>query len=354
MAEDQEKSEQATPYKLREAKNKGQVSKSVEVTGVLMLTLGGAAFWFLHSGMIADVKSLFVYLLATAGNVNVSSHSILSIGMSILMSVLGIFAPILVVLVLGAIAFNLLQTGPVFSTHPLSIDWNRFNPVEGFKKIISLKSLFELFKSLLKLAVISVVWFMWGDSWLDVVMDSYGMSENTFAQHWQSSVFSLALMALAILLPIALLDFIFSNWQFAKKMMMSKQEVKDEHKKREGDPKIKQKQKQIQKELLQKAASLSSVKDADVVITNPEHIAVALKYDPASMFAPKVLTMGADHHAATIRKLARTHRVPIVRNIKLARQLYRTCNINGYIPESCYKDVAPVFRSILGMDRQEK
>lgn len=94
------------------------------------------------------------------------------------------------------------------------------------------------------------------------------------------------------------------------------------------------------------------MKDADVVITNPEHIAVALKYDVANMVAPKVLTMGADHHAATIRKLARTHRVPIVRNIKLARQLYRTCSINSYIPESSYNDVAPVFRSILGMDRQ--
>jgi flagellar biosynthesis protein FlhB len=149
---------------------------------------------------------------------------------------------------------------------------------------------------------------------------------------------------------MALIDLGIATWDFAKKMMMSTQDVKDEHKKREGDPLVKQKQKQIQKELLKKSSSMANVKDADVVITNPQHIAVAVKFTPSEMLAPKILAMGEDNNAAIIRKIARAHRLPIIRNIPLARKLYKNSVVDGYIPESCYTDVAIIFRSLLGMD----
>lgn len=350
MSDDQHKSEQASPYKLKEAKDKGQVSKSTEVTSVLMLVAGGAVFVAMSGSMIDSIKELFAALLANAGNQEITIGNIKALTFLVIGEVVSVMAPMALVLVLGAIFFNILQTGPVLSSHPLTPDVKRLNPVEGFKKIISLKSLFDLVKTLVKLSVIVGVWFALGSDWLGLILESYGMSPTSFTEHWQGLVAKLLLLALLVLGPLALIDFAFTNWQFAKKMMMSKQEVKDEHKKREGDPLVKQKQKQIQKELLQKAASLSSVKDADVVITNPEHIAVALKYETKTMLAPKVLAMGADNNAATIRKIARTHKVPIVRNIPLARKLYKQCSVNGYIPESSFADVAPIFRKLWKLD----
>jgi flagellar biosynthetic protein FlhB len=354
MADDSNKSEKASPYKLKEAREKGQVSKSAEVTGLLMLVTTAATFFIMAQHIWDELKLLVSNLISSAGHLNVSINNVFYVTFDLIATVVGLFTPIIVVLILGAIFFNVAQTGPILSGHPISPDWKRINPVEGFKKIFAKKTLFDLFKALLKVGAIVLVWIAVGPDWLYSIMLSYGMSFNSFTLHWFDLAISTLFLIVGVLLPLAVLDFGFAKWDFAKKMMMSTQDVKDEHKKREGDPQIKQKQKQIQQELLKKAASLKSVKDADVIITNPQHIAIALKFTPHKMLAPKVLAMGEDNNAAIIRKIARSYNVPIMRNVSLARRLYKNSAINGYIPESCYSDVAQIFRHLLGMDKPQE
>lgn len=352
MADDSNKSEQATPFKLREAQEKGQVSKSTEITSLLMFVAFVTTFLAISQDVWDGLTQLAISILRNAGQISLNVNNLSTLTFDILYAVFELFVPLIVVLVVGAVLFNIIQTGPVLSSEPLTPDWKRLNPVEGFKKLFAKKTLFELFKALLKVGTIVAIWFAVGEDWLATVMASYGMSMQSFTEHWIDSSVSLVILLVIVLIPMALLDFGFAKWDFAKKMMMSQQDVKDEYKKREGDPQVKQKQKQIQKEMLNKAASLKNVKDADVIITNPEHIAVAVQFTPQKMPAPKVLAMGEDNNAAIIRKIARTHNVPIIRNVKLARNLYKGSVIDGYIPESCYADVAKIFRHILGMDKQ--
>lgn len=346
MADDSQKNQKATPFKLKEAREKGQVSKSIEITSLLMFICFVATLLMVGKGIWIGLSELMASLLVTSAQINVTTQSIPEFGMSIAMSIVKLFAPLLTAVVLGAVLFNLVQTGPILSSHPIKPDWKRLNPVQGFKKIFSKKTLFDLFKALLKVGSIYFAWMAFGQYWLNKIVLSYGMSTQSFVNHWADLAFDTILLLFGLLLPLALLDFAFARWDFAKKMMMSTQDIKDEHKKREGDPQVKQKQKQIQKELLKKAASLKSVKDADVIITNPEHIAVALKYVPQSMLAPTILAMGEDKNAEKIRKIARANNVPIVRNIPLAREIYRSSVIDGFIPESSYDGVAKIFKEV--------
>jgi flagellar biosynthesis protein FlhB len=351
MADESNKSEKATPHKLKEAQKKGQVSKSQELTGLFMLITFFVALLMFSASIWEGLQQIVVSTLTSAGKIDVTNTSIFEVTFKLILDVVELFSGVIFFLVLGAIIFNLFQTGPVFSSHPITPDWKKLNPVEGFKKLFAKKSLFDLFKALLKVAVISLVWIAVGSDWLLVVTDSYGMSFSSFAIHWYDATVSVFILLLSLLIPLAFLDWGFNKWDFAKKMMMSQQDIKDEHKKREGDPLVKQKQKQIQKELLKKAASLKSVKDADVIITNPQHIAVALSFIPNEMLAPKVLAIGVDKNAATIRKIARAHNVPLIRNVPLARKLHKNSVADGYIPEDCYADVASIFREILGLDK---
>ena len=346
MADDTYKSEKATPFKLKEAKEKGQVSKSIEITSLLMLVGFFATLLVVGASVWAGLADTMKQLLLSSGQIKLTPQSVPEIGIDLAITVAALFAPLITVVIFGALLFNMIQTGPIFSTHPIKPDWKRLNPVEGFKKIISIKTAFDFFKALLKVGSIYLAWVVFGEYWLREILASYGMSAHNFLSHWVEMASSVLLLLFALLLPLAVLDFAFARWDFSKKMMMSTQDVKDEHKKREGDPHVKQKQKQIQKELLKKASSLKSVKDADVIITNPEHIAIALKYVPKTMLAPKILAMGEDNNAATIRKIARSHNVPIVRNVPLARRIYKSSVIDGFIPESSYDDVARIFKAI--------
>ncbi|MFC3121529.1 EscU/YscU/HrcU family type III secretion system export apparatus switch protein [Agaribacter flavus] len=347
MADESNKSEKATPYKLEEAKKKGQVAKSNEVSSLLIF-IAFCAVLFMTGGQIWEgLKTQMRELLLYSGQVTLNITTLKGLFLHSSFTVFELFAPLLFVIMLAAVLFNVVQTGFVFSTHPITPDFTRLNPVKGMKKIFAIKTLFELLKAILKVGIIVLVWLNIGEYWLDKVMQSYGMTENSFVVHWVNMSIVLSLMIVGLILPHALIDFAFSKWDFGRQMRMSMQDIKDEHKKREGDPQVKQKQKQIQKELLKKAASLKSVKDADVIITNPEHIAVALSYKPKEMLAPKILSMGADKNAAVIRKIARHHNVPIFRNVPLARAIYNNSVIDGFIPEKCYQGVAEILKQVL-------
>lgn len=172
---------------------------------------------------------------------------------------------------------------------------------------------------------------------------------NLVSSMWQAMFIKIGIYFIMLSIPFVLLDILFTRWEFMKNMMMSRKEVKDDHKKREGDPEVKQKQKQIQKELLQKSAALSQVKDSDIVIVNPTHIAIALKYDKHTMIAPVVMASGKGELAMKIRLQARKYSVPMIQNKSLARKLYKETRINKPVPAHCFDDLAPVFRWLLGI-----
>ncbi|MFT4925232.1 MAG: flagellar biosynthetic protein FlhB [Phenylobacterium sp.] len=182
---------------------------------------------------------------------------------------------------------------------------------------------------------------------LNRVLAVYFAAPQQMAILWADLFFQLAIWLLCVLIPVALLDYAYTHWDFMQQMMMSTADVKDEHKKREGDPQIKSKQKQIQKELMKKAASLGRVKDADVIVTNPTHIAVALRYQHQNMPAPQVMAMGQGSTAEKIKHIARVHHIPIVHNKAVARRVFKGSVIDGYIPFDCYALVAGIFRQVM-------
>jgi flagellar biosynthetic protein FlhB len=353
MAEqEQNRSEKATPFKLREAKKRGQVSKSIELNAVLGLT-AFVVLWlmlsgWLFSGMVDVVRKLF----SVAGNVRVADINTIPWIGETAMDVLILLAPLMGGLMLFALISSVMQTGFVWSGFPLKPDFTRLNPAQGFKKLFSLKMLFELAKSLLKIGAFVAVGFALLGHLQRRLIEIANVPSQHFVEHLMSLLVMLAFILLAVMAFFALLDLLFSRWQFAKQMMMSRREVKDEVKKREGDPDVRSKRKKIQAELIKKAKGLNQVKDADVVITNPTHFAVALKYDYESMIAPQILALGTDSVAKKIKMLARKHRVPIIENRKLARSLYKHGVLGAYITEAHYQDVAKLFRWLF--DKQSR
>ena len=345
--QDQDKSEQATPFKLKEAHKKGQVAKSMEVNSFLTLLIFTACFLALSASMgesiIVELRRIFL----SAGQLSFDQSAVEQWMASMLVNSFASFSPLFLALVVTAVLATLLQTKPVFSTFPLKPDFKRLNPAQGFKKIFSMKTLYELIKSIIKLICFGVLIY-WGLSWLiDETLTLYQKSPQLIFSHLLRLFSLVAFTLLAILLPIALVDLLFTRWEFAKKMRMSRREVKDEYKKREGHPEVKSKQKEIQRELLKKATSLGQVKDSDVVITNPTHFAVALKYDPKTMLAPTIVSMGKGPLAWKIKRLAFKYRKPIVRNPKLARHLYRLGKLDQPIPNESFSECAPIFRWVL-------
>lgn len=349
MEDEQNKSEKPSPYKLKQAKEKGQVSKSTEFNAVFTLAFFLLAAYMFSESLMVDIKHIAIGVLQSSHDISDDPVVLMALVTDIVLRCFGVIAPFLLLLMLFVVIANVFQIGFIFTAFTMKPDFTKLNPGKNIKKIFSRKTLYELFKSLIKISLFGAfIYFSAG-----YIVEKLTPLAITIPEHmttvWFKVFFQLALWALIILAIIAGLDFAYNKWEFSKKMMMSKREVKEEHKKREGDPEIKSKQKQAQKEMLKKSASLSNVKNADVVVTNPTHIAVALQYHPKTMGAPKILAMGKGELAMKIRTLGRRHQVPIVQNKPVARQLYKEGELNGYVPLSCYDKVAPIFRWLFAL-----
>lgn len=342
-----DKSEEATPHKLREARKKGQVAKSLEISHWVVLV----SFSLLLLGFWDQITHQFNGLLKAIFN---SAHQIVmnEMGMTKLFSItstslMQIMGPIILLLVVAAVLANIAQTKPIFSTHPIKPDFTRLNPAQGIKKLFNRKVLFELFKSTLKIVIFVVVVLVGMLTFLPSIIEVSFSNQQNFSENTLSVIFQAILFLQALLLPILAFDWIFSKRDFARQMRMSKREVKDEYKRNEGHPEIKSKRKEVQKELLKKSSSLGKVKDSDVVIVNPTHYAVALKYDMSSMVAPVVLAKGKGDFALKIREQARRYAKPVLRKPALARLIYGNSQIDSVIPLDAFNEVAQIYRWLL-------
>jgi flagellar biosynthetic protein FlhB len=347
MAEqDQDRTEPATPHKREEARRRGQVAKSVDTNSVIMLGAVLAAGTIRGRGVIHDSAGDFHRLLG-----NARDFSFEPAGLRAWLGVFGadalqLLAPFLMVVVFAGILSNLLQTGPVFSFHPLKPDMQRLNPVQGFKRIYSVRALFEAAKSLLKLGLFTVVAWSAIAGLLPSILAMRGQQPGGYPVLVLEYVQSLAFRLILALLVVALLDLAYVRWEHAKKMLMSRREQREEMKRREGDPHIRAKRRELQREAAKRGASIHRVPDADVLITNPTHLAVALRYERGRALAPRCIAKGAGELARSMKETARNCGVPILERRSLARSLFEDVAIDGLIPESLYEPVARVYAEV--------
>lgn len=343
---DQDKSEKPTPYRLEEARKKGEVAKSQEVTGVMVMV----AFAALIALGAADAARAFAGatrgMIGLAGSGAALNGGFVSLAGAMYAPVAQALLPLVLGLVIAAVLGNVLQTGPMITTHPLKPDFKRLNPMQVVRRVFSMRTVWELGKMLVKLGALAglCAMFVWKARALaEAAVQTLpqrmgGLMLDAFVK---ASIYVLMVLALA-----ALVDLLFTRREFLKKMRMSRRELKDEVKRRDGDPHVKSKQKQAIRDLLKKTRAVGQVRDADVVLTNPTHVAVALRYRPGKTMAPVVLAKGAGFLCTHIKREAARHGVPIMRVPPLARALYRECEIDGLVPEAQYAELGPIYREL--------
>lgn len=343
---DQDKTEQPTPHRLEEARKRGEVAKSTDVIGALVM-ITFASVGILTLGNVARALATATrQMIGMAGNAPDPGAGLAGWTLHLYAPVAQALTPLVLALVVAAVLGNLLQTGPVFTTHPLKPDFKRMHPGQALKRIFSFRSLWELGKLLLKLGLLLAigVMFLWRARALaeaSALTLPQQLGALLLSDFGRTSMY--VLMALGF---VAFLDLLFVRRDYLRKMRMSRRELKDEVKRRDGDPTVKSRQKQQIRELLKKTRALGRVQEADMVVTNPTHVAVALRYRPGETLAPVVLAKGAGLLGRRIRLLAHRHGVPLLPAPPLARALYRDCDIDGLVPQSHYGALAPLYQQV--------
>jgi flagellar biosynthesis protein FlhB len=354
MEQDLDRNDAATPYKLEQARKKGQVSKSADVVSAVVFTAAVVYFYARGWSVLTEqfrFDGALISRVASAGsNPAVLWHLVEGSVRQTFMMLLPLLATVLIAAILG----NLMQTGPVFSGHPLIPDWQRINPATGFKRIMSMRTLFEGARACIKLVVLSLVVVAALKSLMPQFHQLTGLSPLAYARLLTDDVASLSLKLALALIVIAALDFAFSRREFDKKMRMSKRELKDEVKHREGDPRIRARLRELRREMLKRSLSMRKTGSADVLITNPTHLAVALRYQHGKMDAPQLVAKGAGGMAAAMRAIAAKNRIPVVQNRTLARAIYFNMELEQHVPPKLYADVARVMVWILAMKQRRQ
>ncbi|MCH9811337.1 type III secretion system export apparatus subunit SctU [bacterium] len=348
-----EKSEKATPKKLRDARKKGQVAKSkdfpsaftfiVSITGVLAFS---SYFYHNLAGFILDMFSL----------IKVHDQLQQRIGgvmMGVIETIFYTSLPLMVFISVIGVLVNFLIIGPMFSVEAMKLDIKKLNPVTNLKNLFKMKTFIELIKSILKIAgAVALIYSVVYTS-LEELISTCGLplhiSASVFATFLQKVVIRVGLFFIAV----GIFDLVYQKKNFAKEMKMEKFEVKQEYKDSEGDPNIKGRRKQIAQEIAYQDGP-SSVKRAKAVVTNPTHIAVAIEYDADNEPAPKIVTMGLDIVAEEIIKVAVNNDIPVMRNIELAHTLFYKGAAGDYVPEETYEAIAEVLKWIAKLEEEEK
>lgn len=353
MAEEsfQEKTEQATPKRREESREKGQVARSTELSSVAILTAGLLALWGLGGYMMERIHGLMVGSFVSHFNAELDAVTVLPYLHGWMLAYAGIVWPLVVILVLAAVGVNLAQVGVLFTAEPLTPKADRISPFSGIKRIISKRGLVELAKGLFKVAIVATVVYLTMKAEVDSIPQMIGMSVAQIFDLSSDLVLTLGLRLAMLLLLLAILDYVFQRADYEKNLRMTRQEVKQELKQQEGDPLIRSRIRALQREMSQRRM-MDDVGTADVVVTNPTHLAVALRYDPASMPAPLVVAKGQRLMAARIRELAREADVPLVENRPLARALFKAVKVGDQIPEELFRATAEVLAFVFQLKQR--
>lgn len=336
-----EKSEEPTAKRIEEARKKGQIPRSKELTTVLM-TLSAAVFLLMYGGvMIQDVIQIMNKGLSFQRDIAFDEQKLFGLIISIVQDSIYMVLPFILLMVLIALIAPTLLGGWSFSAKAMAPKFSKLNPVSGIKRMFSATALLELFKALAKFTlVISMAVFFMYTVFGEIL--GLGIEPLKLAMAHSGELIIKAFIFVSLsLLVVAAIDVPFQLWNHNRQLKMTKQEVKEEFKQQEGNPEVKGRIRQVQREMSQRRM-MQKVPEADVVITNPTHYAVALKYDPESMNEPVVLAMGVDFMAAQIRTIAQENQISIIEAPPLARALYYNAEVDKPIPYDLFRAVASV------------
>lgn len=343
MAEESfaDRTEQATPRRREEARKKGQVAKSREIPSVVILVVGMSSIFFLGTYIYQKLSEEMVNLLKNIVKINIGFNEIKTLHFEIIWYLLKILSPLFLVLLGVSILSHQVQTRFLFSLEPLRFDFGKINPISGLKRIIGKHGFIELLKSVLKFLIIAMVGYFIIKKEIDNVLLLINQNLGQIFKYISSVCLNLLLKISSIITVLAILDYIYQRWNYERQLRMTRYELKEEMKLTEGDPLIKSRIRSIQRHLARRRM-MAEVPKADVVITNPTHLAVALYYRSKQMKAPKVIAKGAGWIAEKIIEIARSNQIIIVENKFLAQTLYRNVDIGQIIPSDLYQAVADI------------
>ncbi|MFC1822951.1 flagellar biosynthesis protein FlhB [Thermodesulfobacteriota bacterium] len=346
----QEKTEPATPKKRREAQKKGQVAKSKELSSIAVLSAGILYLFFGGKGMVLELGNLIEQSVNKIPHIVSGDLNLLFLAMWAAEKFLWMTLPIMATMSVVAVLVNLSQTGFIWSVEPLAPKASKIDPIKGFTRIFSKRGLVELAKSMAK--IIMVAWAAYSTLKGDfsrLIPLVYAEENQVIALLGQLSL-KVLIRCCWVIAILAILDFLYQKWDHEQKLKMTKQEVKDENKQSEGDPQVKARIRSIQRDLARRRM-MEEVPKADVVITNPVHLAIAVSYEPQSMSAPIIVAKGAKKLAARIRRVALDHDVPLVENRSLAQNLYKL-ELGEEIPPQFYQVVAEILAYVYSLKNE--
>ena len=352
FAQDPERTEEATPRRKQEARKKGQVPRSTELNSVIVLLalfviLNFFGRWF-YRELITYMEQ---YLSPDELNTELSDSNLGDLLIRHGVMFLRLFLPLGLGALLIGLVINLIQVGPMFTLEPLRPKFNKLNPVAGLQRLFSPHGFVELAKSLIKLTIVAYFAYTTIRQHLFLFLDMVRQTPFDVAMAVWRIIYQVAIKICVFLLALAILDYLYQRWEYRKSLRMTKREVKDEFKQTEGNPQIKNKIRQRQREIAMRRM-MQEVPKADVVITNPTHLAIALKYDSSKMSAPVVVAKGEGFIAQKIKEIATANDVVLVENRPLAQALYKTVDIGEMIPANLFQAVAEVLAYVYRLKRK--
>lgn len=335
----QERTEQATSKRVEDARLDGQVARSMEVNSAAVLGAASLSLWFAGPWIFEELRLELGRRVLQIPRLDIDALALTNLLRESAILLLKLTAPVLLTVAAAGLLANIVQVGPLITAKPLMPDASRINPMKGIKNLFSARSLAELVKSLLKIALVGLaVGLVLKASW-PVFRLLSATQPPEILSIVGGTVMRVLASALAMLLVLALADFLFQRWNHAKQLRMTVQEIKEERKQTDGNPQVKGRLRGLQMEAAYNRM-IGELPTADVVVTNPTHLAVALRYDPQGMRAPKVIAKGRRKLAERIKAIAREHGIPVVENKPLARGLFKACDIGMEIPSDLYRAVA--------------
>ncbi len=352
MSEDQgEKTEQATDARRDEFRKRGQVAMTRELGTAAIILLSAGMLFFMGRYFLVNIKEIFEKcmsgeFLALAKNEH-SSEIFFYLGYKLVI----LLGPLFFISVVVGIASQVMQTGFLQIEDALTPNLNKLNPLNALGRIFSMKGLVDIFKSLLKISAVFFIMYLLLKSEVKQIPYLSGFSTEQTLTYLGGIIFKLFMGTGLFMLVLALADYFFQRWQLEKEMMMSKQEIKEEHKSREGDPLIKARIRKVQREIANRKM-LTEIPKANVVITNPTHIACVLRYSD-KLPAPQLVAMGADYMAEKIKEIARLHNIPVIENKPLARTIFKTMKIGQIIPRELFTAVAEVLSYVMRLNKKK-
>lgn len=350
FAETEEKTEAATPHRRQEARKKGQVARSSDLNSTIVILAVIVTLYSLR-GYVGD--SLADYLRQILGSdmgITLTSDRFFHVSKMTLYLCLQILSPIFAAAIVFGILINFAQVGMVVAAEKINPKLSNINPIEGFKRIFSKRALVEFAKTMIKVLVIGSVTYKLIQKALPQIITLLHMDLASSMGVFAKLAFRVSITAVAIFLVIAVLDLVYQKWEYGQSLRMSKDEIKKEMKQTEGDPMIKARIREKQR-LMSMNRMMQSIPEATVLIINPEHLAVALKYDEKSMEAPQIVAKGAGYVAQRIKEKAAEYKIPVVEDKQLARALYKTAEIGDFVPVELYQAVAGVIAAIYALKK---